>query len=157
MSGFGAVIGEAFERAEAFEAAVESVQALAVACPRRIQRKRSKGWRMPVGAVYVGRPSKYANPFRLRKSRVVHRFSGSTQLYRVEAPKGYKGLTRALSFDLYPEQAHSVVTALFRTYLDETPELDLEPLRGRDLACWCPPGLACHAGVLLSRANRPAS
>lgn len=113
---------------------------------------------MPEGAVYVGRPSRYANPFRLRKSRVVRSsFGRSTQLYRVEPPKGYAGLTQALRFDMYPEQAHWVVTSLFRTYLDETPELDLEQLRGRDLACWCPPGLACHAGVLLSRANRPIS
>jgi hypothetical protein len=27
--------------------------------PERIQRKRSKGWRMPEGAVYVGRPTKW--------------------------------------------------------------------------------------------------
>jgi hypothetical protein len=32
--------------------------------PQRIQRKRSKGWRMPEGAVYVGRPSKWGNPWR---------------------------------------------------------------------------------------------
>ncbi len=31
--------------------------------PQRIQRKRTKGWRMPEGAVYVGRPSKWGNPF----------------------------------------------------------------------------------------------
>jgi len=31
--------------------------------PNRIQRKRSKGWRMPAGALYVGRPSKWGNPF----------------------------------------------------------------------------------------------
>lgn len=31
--------------------------------PKRIQRKRSKGWRMPEGAVYVGRPTKWGNPF----------------------------------------------------------------------------------------------
>lgn len=31
--------------------------------PVRIQRKRSKGWRMPEGAVYVGRPTKWGNPF----------------------------------------------------------------------------------------------
>lgn len=31
--------------------------------PRRIQRKRTKGWRMPDGAVYVGRPTIYGNPF----------------------------------------------------------------------------------------------
>lgn len=31
--------------------------------PQRIQRKRTKGWRMPEGAVYVGRPTKWGNPF----------------------------------------------------------------------------------------------
>ncbi len=29
--------------------------------PLRIQRKRSKGWRLPDGAVCVGRPSKWGN------------------------------------------------------------------------------------------------
>jgi hypothetical protein len=31
--------------------------------PQRIQRKRTKGWRMPEGAVYVGRPTMWGNPF----------------------------------------------------------------------------------------------
>ncbi len=31
--------------------------------PKRIQRKRTKGWRMPAGAVYVGRPTRWGNPF----------------------------------------------------------------------------------------------
>lgn len=30
---------------------------------KRIQRKRTKGWRMPENAVYVGRPTKWGNPF----------------------------------------------------------------------------------------------
>lgn len=30
--------------------------------PKRIQRKRTKGWRMPEGAVYVGRGSIWGNP-----------------------------------------------------------------------------------------------
>lgn len=29
----------------------------------RIQRRRSAGWRMPEGAVYVGRPTRWGNPF----------------------------------------------------------------------------------------------
>src|SRR3990167_7060047 len=33
--------------------------------PRRIQRKRKKGWRMPDGAVYVGRPTKWGNPWQV--------------------------------------------------------------------------------------------
>lgn len=30
--------------------------------PIRIQRKRTKGWKMPENTVYVGRGSKYGNP-----------------------------------------------------------------------------------------------
>ena len=30
--------------------------------PKRIQRKRTKGWKMPEGAVYVGRPTIFGNP-----------------------------------------------------------------------------------------------
>jgi hypothetical protein len=32
---------------------------------KRIQRKRTKGWRMPDGAVYVGRPTKWGNPWKV--------------------------------------------------------------------------------------------
>lgn len=38
--------------------------------PARIQRKRTKGWKMPEGAVYVGRPSKYANPIPVESTGV---------------------------------------------------------------------------------------
>jgi len=31
--------------------------------PIRIQRKRTKGWRMPENTVYVGRPSLWGNPY----------------------------------------------------------------------------------------------
>jgi hypothetical protein len=33
--------------------------------PERVQRKRRKGWRMPEGAIYVGRGSKWGNPYRV--------------------------------------------------------------------------------------------
>jgi len=36
-----------------------------IVTPKRIQRKRAKGWRMPDGAKYVGRPTKWANPWRV--------------------------------------------------------------------------------------------
>ena len=29
----------------------------------RIQRRRTKGWRMPPDVVYVGRPTKWGNPY----------------------------------------------------------------------------------------------
>ena len=31
----------------------------------RIQRKRTKGFKMPIGVIYVGRGSKFGNPFKL--------------------------------------------------------------------------------------------
>jgi hypothetical protein len=30
-----------------------------------------------------------------------------------------------------------------------------EPLRGKNLACWCKPGVPCHADVLIELANAP--
>ncbi len=34
--------------------------------PQRIQRKRTKGWRKPPGAVDVTRPGKWGNPYSLK-------------------------------------------------------------------------------------------
>lgn len=34
-----------------------------MSAPQRIRRRREKGWRMPEDAVYVGRGSKWGNPF----------------------------------------------------------------------------------------------
>lgn len=33
--------------------------------PERIQRRRTKGWRMPPDAIYIGRPSRWSNPYRI--------------------------------------------------------------------------------------------
>jgi hypothetical protein len=46
---------------------------------------------------------------------------------------------------------------MFEKYLAdmaaEKREEFLSPLRGKDLGCWCPLNLACHADVLLKWAN----
>jgi hypothetical protein len=43
----------------------------------------------------------------------------------------------------------------YRLYLERyLPEDFVEPLRGRDLACWCHLDQPCHADVLLEVANR---
>jgi hypothetical protein len=31
--------------------------------PIRVQRKRTKGWKMPENTIYVGRPTKWGNPY----------------------------------------------------------------------------------------------
>ena len=51
--------------------------------PRRIQCRRTSGWRKPEGAVYVGRPSRWGNPFRVgvqvtTAAEAVSRFKAET-------------------------------------------------------------------------------
>lgn len=42
-----------------------TIKGEAMTKPQRIQRKRTKGWKMPENTVYVGRGSKWGNPFRV--------------------------------------------------------------------------------------------
>lgn len=102
--------------------------------PKRLKRSRARGWRMPEEAVYVGRPTRWGNPFAAGKPATDPE-TGETVLVR--------------------DRAHAV--ALYRAWLPnhlaENPAL-IEPLRGKDLVCWCPLDGPCHADVLLDRANQ---
>jgi Domain of unknown function (DUF4326) len=99
--------------------------------PTRIQRRRTRGWRMPEGAVYVGRPTVFGNPYEARRD-------GD----RAEAVRLYREW-------LEGSGAHDDDHFDQGCVLCRLPEL-----RGKDLACWCPPGEPCHADVLLEWANR---
>lgn len=46
--------------------------------PTRIQRRRSAGWRAPEGVVYVGRPTRWGNPFDWQR----HGHEGAVALFR---------------------------------------------------------------------------
>lgn len=100
--------------------------------PKRIQRKRTRGWRMPGNTVYVGRPSKWGNPFPV---------GGFGPLGRSAIdPKGACGLFQDMLDD--PE---------FRAACDY-PD-DLSGLKEKNLACWCPLDQPCHADILLKIVN----
>ena len=105
--------------------------------PKRIQRSRAKGWRMPPNTVYVGRPTIWGNPFRVSNGDCDHPDCG---------PRSHSPIT-----------AWQAVTA-YRGYLPgllkAQPNISTEMLRGKDLACWCPLDKPCHADVLLEIANR---
>lgn len=90
---------------------------------------------MPEGAVYVGRPSLYGNPFRAGQ-----RFYVSGRIGAAE---------------WYDNTPHGCVKA-FDEWIHEHPDYWaplIAQLRGKDLACWCPLGQPCHADVLLEIAN----
>lgn len=106
--------------------------------PQRIQRKRTKGWRLPANAVIVTRPGKWGNPFTVLPNRK----PGS----KVGGALGYQAVpTIEEALDCYREFIAEVLRA-WPSALDE--------LRGKDLACWCKVGEPCHADVLLELANQ---
>lgn len=110
--------------------------ALRVLCKRgdmpiRIQCRRVKGWKMPPNTVYVGRPTKFANPWRVDQLVGPHD---------------------------YPMSAHEAVDNYRKWMLANQAGLEryrvpVGELRGKDLACWCPLDQPCHADVLLEIAN----
>jgi hypothetical protein len=102
--------------------------------PVRIQRRRAKGWKMPPNTVYVGRPTKWGNPFAVGET--VHKgpmYSGRDEIVR--------------------DTDHAA--RLYREWLfnQRSARELLLPLRGKNLACWCPLDQPCHADVLLEIAN----
>lgn len=108
--------------------------------PERIQRQRTRGWRMPEGAVYVGRPTEWGNPWKV----------GDTAL--IDWPM--HGTTRTCrAMEITPELAVALYRIAFTPDIDEI----RERFAGRDLACWCPLDQPCHADVLLELANGGAA
>lgn len=94
--------------------------------PERIQRKRTKGWRMPPNTVCVTRPGIFGNPF---DSALIFeealKIVGNQEPFRTD----------------------------FREHMQRIVD-NLEQLRGKNLACFCPLDKPCHADVLLEYANR---
>jgi hypothetical protein len=102
--------------------------------PQRIQQRRTKGWRKPEGAVAVGRPTKWGNPFSAMEC--ARRFPSLTS----EQVAGF--IVNQFRYDLY---------VLHPEY--PGPGQILTELRGKDLMCWCPLDSPGHADVLLELAN----
>jgi hypothetical protein len=95
-----------------------------------MRKKQMKVWnkrdqKCPINAVYVGRPTPWGNPFKISGS-------GIDKVDRESAIKSYRKWL----------ECRLVVDPTF-----------LEPLRGKDLVCWCAPK-HCHADVLLEIANK---
>ena len=125
----------------------------------RVQRKRTKGFKMPDGVVYVGRGSKWGNPFKLLGDMVYF-----------DAGHRRKILSKWVLF--YDDGGHTAqdVVSIFRDLIiDPTggvlidPEIrtrfiwmkeNIHQLAGKKLACWCRLDNCCHADVLIELANK---
>ena len=98
--------------------------------PRRIQRKRTRGWKMPPNTVSVCRPGKFGNPFMVSEERTP-----------AEAVTAFRTWLMVDSCTAgIPERKQQILDGL-------------RDLRGKNLACYCKEGSPCHADVLLELAN----
>lgn len=116
--------------------------------PQRIQRKRTKGFRIPEGAIYVGRPTKWGNPFRWTDYQAV--------VADMEGELSFRTVEHRRRYAVVDFQAAVAYGGGLPGYPSRE-EIRRE-LAGKDLACWCPlPADGepdnCHAAVLLSLAN----
>ncbi len=94
--------------------------------------------KIPPSAVYIGRPSKWGNPYKI---------GGNVTL---EEP--FTNKVTIIETKLTRER----VLALYREYITEAindKALNIEELRGKDLVCWCSPE-PCHGDILLELANK---
>jgi len=113
--------------------------------PDRIQLRRTAGWRLPEGAVSVARPSNWGNPFTIAGA-IEHGFASDEDQARKVAVEFF----RAWLLGLDPGENDTYRAGpRGRLYDRRWMRRHLPDLRGKTLACWCPPGQPCHADVLL--------
>ena len=104
--------------------------------PKRIQLRRTKGWRLPPNTIVVARPSKWGNPYP---------FGVESPFSREDAVRMYRDVV------MHGETWWDDGFSLHR--FTQAPTGDLGDLTGKNLACWCPLDQPCHADVLLALAN----
>ena len=104
---------------------------------------------MPEGAIYVGRPTVWGNPYRvIRQGKTtweVYAFEGSSPMASFVSRTGVEARAFAVERLLCLIDNHRDPWGVDRIRNE---------LAGSDLACWCPLDQPCHADVLLEIANR---
>jgi hypothetical protein len=105
---------------------------------------------MPANAIYVGRPSRWGNPFRFDNPWL------SVALY-ADMVRGFWNPSLLCGYDdevvdlAYKDRLQWLVR-LGHGHPWEIAKLELA---GHDLCCWCKPGDVCHADALIELANPP--
>lgn len=136
--------------------------------PKRIQLRRTKGWRKPEGAVKVDRTTRWGNWYVVQEigerynDRLRAALPDPKALVVVQIDKwGHRTGTQWGGFADKAEATAFAVQMHRRSLLATRVDVDglhhhefyLGDLRGKDLACWCPLDAPCHADVLLELAN----
>lgn len=110
--------------------------------PKRIQRKRTKGWRKPEGVIDCTRSGKWGNPWTVGPDGDCATAEEAVRMFR-SAVIGFHSNGSFCAPTAHPE------SYIGRIIADAPKEL-----RGKDLMCWCALDQPCHADVLLELANK---
>lgn len=129
----------------------------------RVQRRRTRGFKMLEDVIYVGRGSKWGNPFKLCGDMIY-----------VDAGHRRKILSKWVCYGNQNPRfdgggfVKADVVKLFRDLLMDVNSHETEPdirnkflfmrnrirdLEGKKLACWCSLDSCCHADALIELAN----
>ena len=122
-----------------------------VLAPVRFQRSRKKGYKTPIGVKYVGRPTKFGNPFRLTSDGFIQAYSTNRNLFDNWIMWSYNGGFETKDIvELYESWIKGNLKSI-APYLPTPP--DLKELRGWDLSCFCSLDKPCHVDVLIRLLN----
>lgn len=113
--------------------------------PRRIQRKRERGWKMPSNTIYVGRPTEWGNLWTVGLVHCGCRSVGECN------HNNFRCETAAEAVEMFRKWITGELAQQSTTKLAERAR---QELRSKNLACWCDLNKPCHADVLLEIANR---
>jgi hypothetical protein len=92
---------------------------------------------MPENTVYVGRPTKWGNPFWISRHPEL---LGAYALVCKDAQEAKE------KYREFIEGRRAVLGCRITNF-------DTNELKGKNLACWCPLDKPCHADILLELAN----
>jgi len=122
--------------------------------PKRIQRKRTKGWKMPENAVYVGRPTKWENPIILNGDCIYININHRRKYCKPGAFYTVGDIDDVLHLYRLLMNHTNFWNKDLQYWSDRMAKLDLAELKGKDLACWCKLGDKCHADILMEIVNK---
>ena len=120
---------------------------------KRIQRKRTKDYSQPLGTIYVGRPTKWGNPFRV--GSYLNGWGKAFVAVNTVEPEKIHELYKSKELDEKITLANSLKWyELWLNNLIVNNKLDPKELKGANLSCWCSLDQPCHADILLKYANQ---
>jgi len=125
---------------------------------KRIQRKLTKGFKMPENTIYVGRPTKFGSPFKLQGDII---YIDASYRRKILSPWVYlcvgdlekmlrlykcvvTGMMQEGEYGIEFKNLHDIMF-----WVEHFKKLNILELKGKNLSCFCSLSCKCHVDILL--------